>query len=361
MAGRVLTGVLVLGALLWLASGAYQVGQGERAVIVVFGEIQTAVDESGRETPLTVTSGLHWTWPWPIAQVHKMPEAQTKTLALGQFLVAGDKAAAAKALVMKNPKTRNVPPDILDAVFDPTLVTGDRNVVHMGLNVRYVVTGPLRKGGLGLPPDAAAAQDRRRCRGWNWQFLLPENEETRDYLLESILYSVVIETVARMPVNDVLTRGRAALQQEIGRKAQQRLDALDFGIDLQSVEIKEVRPPKLVVEDFRKVTTAGVQADEKVKEALAEATKIATEGEGERDRILKLAEADRDRLVKSAESDARSFRKIAAEYRADPDLTVVQAWNSMIKRVSPNIRYHVVPGGDQQVIIQIQNRKQVAQ
>jgi regulator of protease activity HflC (stomatin/prohibitin superfamily) len=414
MAARALFGVFLLALLIWGFSGVYQVDQGETAVEVVLGRVDfeptysfrfnEAVDKelelrlprevrdklrplAGRlwseaeiearlaevftkaesaafgDTVLRemaflpedelIQPGLHITWPWPIAQVYKIPRSQTRTLTLNQFLVSNDMSERAKSRIRE--KFKNASSDVLDAVFDPTVTTGDRNTAHLGMTLRYVV-GPPR-----YLPKAVRRRDggdRLRTAGWNWQMLLPENESSRDFILESVAYSVITECAARLPVTDVLSTGRSRIEDYVRFRVQERLDAMDVGVTVIRAEIKDARVPKFVREDFENVVKAEAQAAKEVHDAETRSSELIAEGQGSAAERLKLAEADRDRIVKQARTDAEAFRKLAAEYRLNPETTLTQLWNGMFRKIAPNVRVQIVPDSPGDVVIQVQSRKQ---
>src|SRR5712691_11295909 len=62
--------VLVLA---YLCSGIYVVSADQQAVVVRWGKVSES----------RVPSGVHWTWPVPIAQVYKLRPRETKRLTLG--------------------------------------------------------------------------------------------------------------------------------------------------------------------------------------------------------------------------------------------------------------------------------------
>jgi regulator of protease activity HflC (stomatin/prohibitin superfamily) len=285
--------------------------------------------------------------------------------------------------MLKSRKAPLPPQDLLDAVFEPTLVTGDRNVVQVEMAVRYRGRPPSRDrsrdaadqekraAGPGIAdlrakhPDLAAvletnpraAGDFVRTQGWNWTFLMPEREAERKDLLEDIFYSSILECVARLPVQDVLTAGRQRMTEYVRRRAQFRLDALGLGVVIDAIEFREVKVPKWVREDFQKVVQAEQLAKIEVSNAESRRSELTTEGQSIADERRKLAAAEADRIVKQARADADTYRKIAAEYRANPELTGERLWNAMMRKIAPVVRLHVVPDTEK-VIIQVRSRRE---
>lgn len=98
--------------LLWLASGFYVVGPGERGVVLLFGRVVT-------ET----APGLRYRLPWPI-QTHQVVDvARVRRVEVGFRTRAG--------------ATEPVPRESL-------MLTGDENIVDVHLFAQYLVQDPVR-------------------------------------------------------------------------------------------------------------------------------------------------------------------------------------------------------------------------
>lgn len=366
----------------WLGTGFYTVEQGETAVKITLGRI--TYDPAVPLEHQLISPGGGWHWPWPVGQVYRMPRESTRTLVLNQFLIAGDKAEKAKQDfrdMFKASKRQPPPAEVVDALFEPTLGTGDRNVVQAELIVRYRAAPPVRPerdpaarpaaspGMAALresDPDLAdvletnprAAGDFLRTRGWNWTFLLPEREAMRHEVLDSVFYSALVECVARLPVQDVLTAGRSRIAKYVHERAQARFDALDLGVQIIAIELKEVRVPKLVRDDFARVVQAEQQAKTEILNAETRRAELLTEAQAIADERRKLAASDADRLVKQARAEADAFRKLSGEQRVNPELTTDRLWNNMMRKVSAGVRLQVLPDDADRVIIQVRSRRE---
>ena len=91
--------VVVVALVLWLISGFYIVQQGERGVILQFGNYD--------ETKMT-QAGLHWRWPYPIETLHSVTTQHASALEIryrsrGRSGVAHDRRVTASATSCRNP------------------------------------------------------------------------------------------------------------------------------------------------------------------------------------------------------------------------------------------------------------------
>ena len=159
---------LFLGA--HLASGFYVVGADERAVVRRFGAVEAEVGP-----------GMHYRFPWPVDRLDVVKTTSVKKVGVGFAIPAGESAA----------------PSGME------LVTGDTNIVNAALVLQYVIRDPA-------------------------EFLF-QIEEAPAYV-EAVAEGVLTETVIGMPIDEVLTRGRIAVQERVKAETQELLDRRRSGI-----------------------------------------------------------------------------------------------------------------------------------
>ena len=124
------------------------------------------------------------------------------------------------------------------------------------------------------------------------------------------------------PLAEVLTDGRASLEQQLRDRLQQRVDALGLGIEVlpQGVCLQEIHPPLAVVDAFRDVSSA-----------FKEMARLKNEAEGfYRDRLIKAAgdEAYRELSAAGAEVNDELWQRLQPELagEAAAELNVAQAF-----------------------------------
>ena len=159
---------LFLGA--HLASGFYVVGADQRAVVRRFGAVEAEVGP-----------GMHYRLPWPVDRVDVVKTTSVMKVGVGFAIPAGESA---------------VPSGM-------ELLTGDTNIVNAALVLQYVIRDPAEF--LFQIKDAAA-------------------------FVEAVAEGVLTETVAGMPIDEVLTRGRVAVQERVKAETQEILDRRRSGI-----------------------------------------------------------------------------------------------------------------------------------
>src|SRR5262249_18189422 len=144
---------LFLGA--HLASGFYVVGADERAVVRRFGAVEA---EAG--------PGVHYRFPWPVDRLDVVKTTSVQKVGGGFARPVSETAAPSRM----------------------ELVTGDTNIVNVALVLQYVIRDPA-------------------------EFLF-QIEEAPSYV-EAVAETVLTETIIGMSIDEVLTRGRIAVQERV--------------------------------------------------------------------------------------------------------------------------------------------------
>ena len=185
--------IAAVAAALWLLTGVYIIGPDQQAVVTRFGEI----------VERRVLPGIHLTWPYPIAEVHKLKVLQRQRAFIGG-------APADQPLGQVEP---------LASQF----LTGDQNLINIRTVVQYSVATPdeylFRAEDVGQAISAAT-----------------EAELSRQISLRN--------------VDDVLTTEKVAIQETVRLQAQQLVDQYGLGVVLSTVSIEYIAPPAETAASF---------------------------------------------------------------------------------------------------------------
>ncbi len=267
-------------AALSLVASIYAVANGETAAVRRFGRMATDA----------VPPGLALRAPWGIDRVNKVKTGQVERLA-----VTGD--------------------------FEEQvgLVTGDENLIDIGVVVQYQIT-QLGRSLFGVE-DAGA-------------------------LLAHAVRTALVGAVAAMPVDDVLTSGKAKIESDVRRDAQAMMERYGTGLTLVAVNLQSVNPPSEAAASFRKVN-----------DAKAEAARMQNDAESERDRRLNLARGEAGKLLHEAGQTADSrtrqaagaadrFRQVLAQKTKTPELTRIDLYSEMANRALAKARLVILAPGE---------------
>jgi membrane protease subunit HflK len=275
---------LLLAALVaYLATGVYQVGPDERAVVRRFGAVVA------RPGP-----GLWVGLPWGIDRVDREPVRTVRQLAVGF-----------------------TPDATADLPVTPPgqLLTGDQNLVNVRLVVEYAVDD--RDGEL----EAFVA-----------------HRDQVGAVLGREAEALAAEWVGGRPVDEVLLAGRAALPRWLMDRLPDRLAPHRLGVVVQRVSVEHLAPPDRVGEvSVRDMFEAVNQAQTAIRtlenQATQEATQRTREAEAARFRLGQQAEAYRSEKLALARADAASFLTRLDQYRrlraTNPDVLAAIWWEEM--------------------------------
>jgi len=272
--------VLVLGA--HLASGFYVVGADERAVVRRFGAVEAEVGP-----------GMHYRLPWPVDRLDVVKTTSVMKVGVGFATPTGESAA----------------PSGME------LLTGDTNVVNAALVLQYVIRDPA-------------------------EFLFAI-EEPQDFVA-AIAEGVLTETVVSMPIDEVLTRGRVAVQERVKAKTQELLDLRHTGIRIVSASIMTITLDRSVVQAFQDVADAMADREKVINEARAYASNLIPKARGDARMRLSEAEAYKQQRVADAIGETSRFLALQKEYEKAPEINRTRLYLEAMEKILPKLQLYIV-------------------
>ncbi len=277
--GPVVWIVIVIVAVIWLASGIFSVGPAERGVVTQFGRFVSLRDP-----------GLNFRLPWPI-QAHNIVNVIEERRAEIGFRTVEEPRRPARHIRVDG---------------EAMMLTGDKNIADVRILVRYRVMDPVKYLFRAEAPELA----------------LRVNTEVA---LRSV--------IGQMAIDRAMTVGRPEVEAETWEFLQSLLDDHQTGLHVVGVELQVVDAPDEVREAFYDVVRAKADRERFIMEARGYALDIVPRARGEAKAIILAATAYRDERIALAEGEAERFIKILAEYRKAPVVTRQRLFLEMIERV----------------------------
>jgi membrane protease subunit HflK len=275
---------------LWLLTGVYLVAPDQQAVETRFGAVVSP----------RVMPGIHFSLPWPIDKVAKLKVRQLQRLVIGGDL-----------------------PDSVLGRAEPAraqFITGDQNIISMRVVVQYYV---------GIPAD----------------YLFRNQDVNRS--IAAAVEAELARRIAHRTVDDILTTGKAAIQEEVRAAAERRVNGYNSGVILSTVNIETVTPPPEAADAFRDVASARADAARIVSEAQGYANDVVPKARGEASQMLESAEAYKQTKINESAGDAARFSQVAAEYDKAAQVTGSRLYVEAMEQVLPRIRKLIVdPNGN---------------
>jgi membrane protease subunit HflK len=266
---------------LWALSGLYIVQPNEEAVVTTFGAY------SRSETP-----GLRYHLPAPIEQVEKVAITSLNRIDIGGTADA------------------DVPQESL-------MLTGDENIINLDFSVTWRVADASRYIFATRNPDEA---------------------------VKAVAESAMREVVGKMPLQEILTKGRGQVQNQAAVLMQKTLDTWGIGVVVVEVQIRSANPPQEVVAAFREVANAGQDAESAVNEANTYRNRVVNEAKGDAARLIQSAQGYREQSVREALGDTARFNQIYGEYRRAPGVTRERLYLETMERVLARSNKVIIDG-----------------
>lgn len=258
--GLTATVVGAIVVLIWLASGAFIVQEGQVGIVTTFGRLSHVTG-----------SGFNWRWPAPFQAHETVNTAQVQTAEIGY-----------------RANVRNKQPS------EALMLTGDENIVDVQFSVQYKIKDPVA-----------------------WVFNNRDQVET----VRDAAETVVRELVGQNKMDTVLYDGRDKLAAQAREAIQRMIDRYKLGADVVGVTMQSVQPPDQVAAAFEDAGKAQEERARSRSEAQAFADDILPQAKGRAARLLQDAEAYRASTVSVATGNAARFDKIVAEYAKAPAVT----------------------------------------
>ena len=145
--------------------------------------------------------------------------------------------------------------------------------------------------------------------------------------------AVMRKIVGDRTVNEVLTVGRAEIENEVLIQLQELCDQYETGIRIDQVVLQTINPPEPVKPSFNEVNQAEQQLEQMVNEAQREYNRRIPAAEGLALQAIEQAEGFALDRVNRAQGDATRFDALYAEYRKAPDVTRKRIYLETMNRI----------------------------
>ena len=258
------TPILIIILLLWLSTGFYIVDQGQRGVVLRFGE-NTEVTQPGPR----------WHIPYPIEIVEKVNLEQVRTIEVGY-------------------RSSSTSGTSTSELRESLMLTGDKNIIDLQFAVQY---------------NLKSVED-----------FLFENRSAES-AVRGAAETSIREVVGKNPMDFVLYEGREEIAIDTKALMQNILDEYKTGINITSVTMQNAQPPEQVQAAFDDAVKAQQDKERQKTEGLAYANDIIPKAKGSAKRLIEEANGYRESIEKEASGNASRFDQILTEFNRAPEVT----------------------------------------
>ena len=281
--------LLVLG-FVWLASGLYRVLPDEQGVVLRFGKFIK-----------TTQPGLNYHIPFPVESVETPKVTKVNRMDIG-FRSERDSGFSSGG-------------GVADVPQESLMLTGDENIVNIDFSVFWVIK------------DAG-----------KFLFEIQDPEGT----VKAAAETAMREVIAKSRIQQILTEGRAKIENETQDIIQAILDEYNSGIQVTQVQTQKADPPDQVIDAFRDVQAARADMERSKNEAEAYANDVIPRARGEAAKIMQAAEAYKQKVVAASEGEASRFISIFTEYDKAKEVTQERMYLETMEKVLADIEKVII-------------------
>ncbi len=303
---RVLKVAMIVLAGLFLSSGLFTVEPHEVALVRRLGRVLGTADTR------VLKPGAHWAWP-VLDEVVRVPALRVERLVTDLFALAPSKETLAG-----KPAERK---GGIDPARDGYLLSGDANVVHATLAMRWQIDDPY----------AFALRARGR--------------EDAEAVAKPLLERAASRNAAGFTIDDLLAAKRDVFLEKVRTDVQDGLNALALGVRVLGVDFAgDVQPPPQVREAFASVAKAIQDRDRLVNEARSQAAAISGGASSEAARIGEQAISEARRLRGDLDADVAVFHALLPEWRRNPSGVESRLLTDVLAQARPEEVFVLRPG-----------------
>ena len=173
---------------------------------------------------------------------------------------------------------------------------------------------------------------------WQTMSSVPATGSSGSMEMATSVGAVAAEQVAHMAVDSLLTDGRTLLQLAMKKGVQARLDDLYAGVEIASVEVRELVPPSAVADAFHDVSSAQGDRETLALAADAYASELGPEVRGKKARLVEEARAASAERMSLAEAEISRFHALREHARTSPDSTRMELRNGLLENLGGRVR-----------------------
>lgn len=259
----------------------FQVDATEQAVVTRLGKYHR-----------TVGAGLHFKMPFGIEIHHIVPTELNQSMSFGY--------RALEPGIITVYDTRDYPEESV-------MLTGDINIIDVEWVIQFLITNPR-----------------------DWLFNVEDTYKT----ISDISKSVINRLVGDQSLNAVLGPARPAIEDQARIDMNDILDQYAIGINVTTVELKDIVPPSGRVEEaFKDVQDAQQDMERLINEGQQAYNTEIPKARGEKERAIQIARGYATERVNQAEGDVARFNAVLREYLNDPNTTRTRLYYEMVEDV----------------------------
>ena len=294
--------VVAVAVIIFILTGLYTVNPEEVGVIQRFGKYVQ-----------TTEPGLHFKIPFGVDTLTKVKVKHVYKEEFGFRTL--------KSGVQTKYSTRNYD-------HESVMLTGDLNIADVEWIVQYRIKDPVK-----------------------YLFRIRNITET----IRDLSESVTREVVGDRSGDEVIVLSRKEIADIIQTELQKTLDEYESGIEIYTINLQNVNPPKPVRPAFNDVNSAKQERERIENEAWQKYNQIIPEAKGKAKRTIEEAEGYAINRVNRANGDAEKFIEIYNQYKKAKSVTKKRLYLETMQKVLPKMEKVYIVDDDQKGVLPLLN------
>lgn len=287
--------IMIILVVVFFASGFFTVSSQERAIVLRFGKpVGTGEDQ-------LLGPGAHWSFPYPIDEIVRIPYSQFQTVRS----TAGWYATTPEA---EATNSEPEPGPSLNPAADGYTLTSDTNIIHIRATLRYRINNPI---------DYAL------------KFVNASN------LVQNALDNALFHASAQFSVDDALRLNQTGLKEKLMQRVRQLVDQHGLGVTVEQLDM-ETRAPRFVRRSFEDVLAADQIRRQTNEVALSYANRVQSTAQGDANALINSGYTDRERMIQEIAAEAKYFTNQLPQFQKDPELFIARLRIETIRRILTN-------------------------
>jgi membrane protease subunit HflK len=235
-----------------------------------------------------IQPGIHYALPWPIDSVKHIPIRKIRRLVIDDFTEK------------KNAYS----------------ITGDNHLINLKCVIQYTVSDPA---------------------AYVFQSEEPE------LVLKELAAQALIHAIARMTIDEALTRGKTQIASFVRQHIQNNLEKTQTGLFISFVELSSIEPPPYVKRYFSDVVESQMDKQKLIHEAESYRNKTLPDAKADAARILEEARGYYRTSILKAKADTEGFEKILLSVKSNKKAAKATLYRETISQIVKKVKkFHLV-------------------
>ena len=150
------------------------------------------------------------------------------------------------------------------------------------------------------------------------------------------------EVIGKTRIDEVLTTGKAKIQEDTHAILQRILDDYDTGVSIQAVQLQDVDPPEAVAAAFKDVASAKEDREKLINQAQSYQNDIIPKAKGEAAQMVNQAQGYAQARVNRAQGEANRFLKTLKEYNQAKDVISKRIYIETMEEIMPSMNKIII-------------------